>query len=66
MGQFVQPASATSYAALKKLFNEGTISMDDVAVCVLTASGLKYTQSLEMHKIDIKSCSLDDLEENLK
>lgn len=66
MGQFVQPASATSYAALKKLFNEGFISMDDVVVCVLTASGLKYTQSLEMHKIDVRSCSLDDLEENLK
>lgn len=66
MGQFVQPASATSFAALKKLSNRGIISDEHAAVCILTASGLKFTQSIELHKINVQKCTLEELEDYLK
>jgi len=40
-GLFVEPASASSIAGLKKLFEAGKIDKDEVVVCVTTGHGLK-------------------------
>jgi len=40
-GLFVEPASASSIAGLKKLFESGRIDKDEVIVCVTTGHGLK-------------------------
>jgi threonine synthase len=40
-GLFVEPASASSIAGLKKLVKAGTIDKDEVVVCVATGHGLK-------------------------
>jgi len=40
-GLFVEPASASSIAGLKKLFESGKIDRDEVVVCVTTGHGLK-------------------------
>jgi threonine synthase len=40
-GLFVEPASASSIAGLKKLFEMGKIGKDEVVVCVTTGHGLK-------------------------
>jgi len=40
-GLFVEPASASSIAGLKKLFELGKIDKDEVVVCVTTGHGLK-------------------------
>ncbi len=65
-GIFVQPASATSLAAANKLINEGTIPADSEIVCIATASGLKFTESLKHHRIDVESCDIEDLENMIK
>ena len=40
-GIFVEPASASPIAALKKLIHKGIISSDDEVVCIATGNGLK-------------------------
>jgi len=40
-GLFVEPASASSIAGLKKLVENGTIDKDECVVCVTTGHGLK-------------------------
>ena len=40
-GIFVEPASASSIAGLKKLVKNGVISSDERVVCVTTGHGLK-------------------------
>ena len=40
-GLFVEPASASSIAGLKKLVANGTIDKDECVVCVTTGHGLK-------------------------
>ena len=40
-GIFVEPASASSIAGLKKLVNNGIISKDERVVCITTGHGLK-------------------------
>jgi len=40
-GLFVEPASASSVAGLKKLFESGKIDKDEIIVCVATGHGLK-------------------------
>lgn len=61
IGLFAQFASATSLAAVAKLKEEGFLKDRDSAVCVLTASGLKYTSVLEEHNLEIEACKLEDL-----
>ncbi len=43
-GLFVEPASAASIAGLKKLVDDGRISVDERVVCVATGHGLKDPQ----------------------
>ncbi len=40
-GIFVEPASASSIAGLKKLIRNGTINADEKVVCITTGHGLK-------------------------
>jgi threonine synthase len=40
-GLFVEPASASSIAGLKKLIEKGDIDRDEIVVCVTTGHGLK-------------------------
>ena len=46
-GIFAEPASAATYAALKKLANQRIIGETDKAVCLITGSGLKATDILQ-------------------
>lgn len=46
-GIFAEPASAATYAALKKLANQRIIDSTDKAVCLITGSGLKATDILQ-------------------
>ncbi|MEM2691419.1 MAG: threonine synthase [Candidatus Bathyarchaeia archaeon] len=46
-GVFAEPASAATYAALKKLVNERMIDKKDKVVCLITGSGLKATDILQ-------------------
>jgi len=40
-GIFVEPASASSIAGLKKLIKQGTVAKDEKVVCITTGHGLK-------------------------
>jgi len=46
-GAFAEPASAATYAALKKLVNKHVIDKKDKVVCLITGSGLKATDILQ-------------------
>lgn len=46
-GIFAEPASAATYAAIKKLVNQGIIDEADKIVCLITGSGLKSTDVLQ-------------------
>jgi len=46
-GIFAEPASAATYAAAKKLANQGLIDGTDKIVCLITGSGLKATDVLQ-------------------
>ncbi|MEM1540282.1 MAG: threonine synthase [Candidatus Bathyarchaeia archaeon] len=46
-GVFAEPASAATYAALKRLVNEQVIDKKDKVVCLITGSGLKATDILQ-------------------
>lgn len=65
-GLFVQPASAVSYAAVKKLVKKGEITANDRVACVLTGSGLKYTAVFEHHHLTCSETKLEDLGEFFK
>ena len=60
-GFFVQPASAASFAAVKKLRADKIISQNDTVVCVMTGSGLKFTPALKLQKLNILNAGLEDL-----
>jgi threonine synthase len=59
-GLFVQPASALTVAAVKKLVKAGKISSGSKVVCVLSGSGLKYTAALEMQNLHAHNCRLEE------
>ena len=61
-GFFVEPASATTLAALKKLRASGTIDAKSCVVAVLTGSGLKDTSVLSRHKLDIVDTDMHGIE----
>ncbi|WP_297090614.1 threonine synthase [Thermococcus sp.] len=63
-GLFVQPASATGIAALKKLVESGTISENAKVVSILTGSGLKTLSHAEGG--GIRECPLEGLEDCIR
>lgn len=66
IGMFVQPASATSLAAVKKLKSSGYIKDGESVVCILTSSGLKFTGALEYHDLDVEQCKISELKDFIK
>lgn len=66
VGIFGQPASATALAAVKKLSGKGYLKSEDTVVCIVTASGLKYTKALDEHKLEIYSSRIEDLDKTIK
>ncbi len=66
LGLFVQPASATSLAAVEKLYKEKLLKESHNVVCVLTGSGLKYTAALDEHDLDVYTCKLEELNDFIK
>lgn len=66
IGIFGQPASVTSLAAIDKLKDMEYLKPEDKVVCVVTASGLKYTAALNKHNLKILSCKLEDLNQGIR
>lgn len=64
-GYFVEPASATSLYAIKKLNDTGKIKKDATVVMVLTGSGLKDAEVLKYHKADVQEVKLDKVESTI-
>jgi len=65
-GLFVEPASATSVFALKKLIDRGTVKPRQKVVAMLTGSGLKDFDVFKHHKQQIHDCELHNLEKTLE
>lgn len=60
-GLFVQPASASSLAALKRLVHDGALKSNHCVVCVLTGSGLKYTSVFQHYHLAVEECDISQL-----
>lgn len=65
-GYFVEPASATSLAALKKLRQDGKIARDATVVMILTGSGLKDSEVLKYHSASIVDSNLENVRAELE
>ncbi len=65
-GYFVEPASATSLYAIKKLVSIGKIDKNSSVVMILTGSGLKDTEVLKYHNNNIQEVKLEDIEDKLR
>jgi threonine synthase len=61
-GYFVEPASATSLFAIKKLKQAGKIEKDASVVMILTGSGLKDSEVLQYQKANVQEIKLDKIE----
>lgn len=61
-GYFVEPASATSLYAIKKLREIGKIEKDACVVMILTGSGLKDSEVLKYHKANVSEVKLENVE----
>ncbi len=61
-GYFVEPASATSLFAIKKLRQAGKIEKDASVVMMLTGSGLKDSEVLKYQKSNVQQIKLDKIE----
>ena len=66
VGIFGQPASATSLGAVRKLHEENYFEKDHTVVCMVTASGLKYTGALDEHELEVKTAKIEDLNDFIK
>lgn len=66
IGIFGQPASATSLAAVEKLVSSRYLKESDRVVCIVTATGLKFTAALDKHELNIIETELENLEEIIK
>ena len=65
-GLFVEPASATSVYALKKLVASGHINPADKTVVMLTGSGLKDFDVFRHHQVAVRDLAIDRLESHLE
>jgi len=61
-GFFVEPASATSLIAVKKLREKGLISSEAKVVIMLTGSGLKDTDVFRYHTTGVNEINIEDIE----
>ncbi len=62
-GLFVEGASATSLAAIKKLKAKNLLEKDDNIMIMLTGSGLKDFEIVKDYNIEIKNVNIDSIEE---
>jgi threonine synthase len=58
-GLFVEPAAATTLAAVKQLVAAGTILRDDRVLCILTGHGFKDTASARKGLAPVAPIALD-------
>jgi threonine synthase len=65
-GLFVEPASATTVYALKKLVASGQIHPDDKTVAMLTGSGLKDFDVFQHHQVAVRDLAIGHLESHLE
>lgn len=61
-GLFLQPESAASLAAARKLEKEKCFKGNEKVLCVLTGSGLKHSAALKCHKLNNYTCKLEELD----
>ncbi len=64
-GFFVEPSSATSLIAVKKLAASGKIAQDATLILMLTGSGLKDSEVFQHHPIDVISTHISTVEKDL-
>jgi threonine synthase len=64
-GFFVEPSSATSLMAVKKLVAAGKVKRDESVVLMLTGSGLKDAEAFQFHPIDVIASDISTLETDL-
>lgn len=64
-GFFVEPASATSLTAVKKLRKSGKIKPSESVVLILTGSGLKDSEVFQYHKMDVINSDVSRIEQDL-
>lgn len=65
-GFFVEPSSATSLLAVKKLCIAGQIKRNASVVLMLTGSGLKDSEVFQYHPINVISSSVSTVEADLR
>jgi len=65
-GIFCDPASATTLAGLKKLIKLKVVRPRDIAVLVITGSGLKSMEMLKEHRIPVHKTTVAKLESDLR
>ncbi|MCX7024863.1 MAG: threonine synthase [Spirochaetes bacterium] len=65
-GFFVEPGTATTLAAVRKLRAKGAIGKDDRVVIVLTGSGLKDLDVFRLHAVEVLDCPVNGLEGRLE
>ncbi len=64
-GFFVEPSSATSLFAVKKLCSAGMIKQNASVVLMLTGSGLKDLEVFQHHQVKIINSSISTIENDL-
>jgi threonine synthase len=62
MGLFVQPESAATLAAVKKMKSENIFCGKETILCVLTGGGLKHTAVFEHHDLKYTTCTIREME----
>ncbi len=65
-GFFVEPSSATSLLAVKKLCMSGKIKQNESVMLMLTGSGLKDSEVFQHHSIKVISSTLSTIEGDLR
>ena len=65
-GWFVEPATATTLCALRKLRAAGRIASDESVVLMLTGAGLKDMDALKHHPFNIVESNLDNVRRDLE
>jgi threonine synthase len=60
-GFFVEPASAVSLWALRKLRKEGRIGEEATVIMMLTGAGLKDFDVFSHHRLNVTTTTLDDV-----
>jgi threonine synthase len=65
-GLFCQPESAVTLAGLLKLREKRIMRADGSSVLILTGSGLKTLQALDLLPSNVREIELDDLEQGLE